>query len=144
MLATTVDGTMETSSFRGGHARARTEEIASSCYSGLALMHAPVSHQQENASALQETVGKKPLARLPLHSTARPPRHTPSVRGSLIPTPFDTITHAHDFDMVSVPCTYASARIKPSGPPPAPETFLPASNLLLSLPTPSVVFLLQS
>ena len=62
MLATTVDGTMETSSFRGGHARARTEEIASSCYSGLALMHAPVSHQQENASALQETVGKKHFA----------------------------------------------------------------------------------
>ena len=122
MLATTVDGTMETSSFRGGHARARTEEIASSCYSGLALMHAPVSRQQETPVPCRKLSEKNILRRPTLHSSIRLSRHTPSVRGSLIPTPFDTITHAHDFDMVSVPCTYASARIKPSGPPPAPES----------------------
>ena len=97
MLATTVDGTMETSSLRGGHARARTEEIASPCYSGLALMHAPVNRQQETPLPCRKLSEKNILRHPTLHSSVRLSRHTPSVRVSLVSIPFETPNPAHDF-----------------------------------------------
>ena len=61
MLATTVDGTMETSSFRGGHAREdRRNRITLLQWLGIdaRTRKSPAG----NASALQETVGKKHFA----------------------------------------------------------------------------------
>ena len=54
MLASNGVGTMETSSFLGGSARAKPKEIAPPCFSGLALMHVPVSRQQETPPAFTD------------------------------------------------------------------------------------------
>ena len=53
MLASNGVGTMA-SSFLGGSARAKLKEIAPPCFSGLALMHVPVSRQQETPPAFTD------------------------------------------------------------------------------------------
>ena len=53
MLASHGVGTMA-GSFLGGSARAKPKEIAPPCFSGLALMHVPVSRQQETPPAFTD------------------------------------------------------------------------------------------
>ena len=92
MLVATVDGTM-VSGLRGGIAREDRRNRKATPYASLALMHAPVSHQQETPVPCRKRKDKNTLHRPPLI----PPRTLRVTRFPLgifsFPYLF-TITHA--------------------------------------------------